>query len=29
MNRTSSRKIPDSPPKQQGASDRISQLTGL
>ena len=28
-NRISSTKIPDSPPPQQGASDRISELTGL
>ena len=28
-NRTSSKKISDSPPLQQGASDPISELTGL
>ena len=28
-NRISSKKIPDSPPPQQGASDPISELTGL
>ena len=28
-NRISSRKIPDSPPPQKGASDPISELTGL
>ena len=27
--RISSRKIPDSPPPQKGASDPISELTGL